>query len=313
MGGFWGEDDYATVAVLLAPRGTMVGDFRFDDPLKKLFDAIGTGKYVSVDLSDCICEYPSTPPNVIPDRYAPFNDLPGIGRPVVDRGGTIHIVTKYPAGGSSTRTENKDIVGGYMVGITLPESIKETGMAFMGGNRSLVSVNFPQPLQKIGDGAFGGTAITSAVFSGGNVTEIGNSAFSGCSSIGLIDFCGSPLRKIGGHAFGSTAITEFTLPEGIESFGDFVFEGCASLETVNLPADMTAIPDGTFSNTYSLKTINLDRITSIGDSAFASSGLKTINLDNITKIGAKAFESSTRSYSHYYFSGYCHGPGLGRH
>jgi hypothetical protein len=267
MGDFWYEMDLAAAKALFPEMRFPNNIVEDGNPLKKLFDAIGAGKYVSVDLSDCVCEYPSVLPNVIPDT----GDL-----------------CLYP----QTRPVTDDgIMGGYLTGITLPDSIKKIGAKFMFYNKNLVSVNFPQALQTIGESAFSNTGITSAVFSGGNpnLTVIGNGAFAYCPSLDFFDFGGSPLEKIGDYAFSNTAIRDITLPEGIEDFGSNVFEGCASLETVNLPPDMTAIPVGAFGYTDRLTTINLDKIKTIGNWAFRYSGIPSADLPALTTLGYEAF------------------------
>ncbi|MDR1094993.1 MAG: leucine-rich repeat domain-containing protein, partial [Spirochaetaceae bacterium] len=222
IGEFWGEEgeEYSSKPSLN------------DDAVKKLFAAIGTGKYVTVDLSDCLCDYSvngpisSTVANIIPAS----GNSGILARPTVGEVKTVTETTYVDGGGTITVVKPNDgNFGGYLAGIVLPDTVKEIGEGFMASNRTLVSVNFPAALQKIGDSAFFETAITSAVFSGGNLTEIGTRAFQECVSLGTVDFAASPLVKIGDGAFARSGIREITLPEGIESFGLAVFAGCVKL------------------------------------------------------------------------------------
>jgi hypothetical protein len=258
MGGFWGQEGEDNITPY-NPGLQEYTDTYNDNALKKLLDVIGTGKYVFVDMSDCVCDYSVNGP------------VSSTARNVIPTSGTI----KYAS---------------YIVGIVLPDSIKRIGNKFMAHHSSLVSINFPQALQSIGDHAFWETGITRAVFQG-NVTAIGGRAFSDCAFLEVVDFGGSQLQSIGDRAFANTAIKEITLPEGIEArkFGEYVFLRCASLETVNLPADMTVIPFGTFDGTTSLKNINLDKIISIGVFAFQESGISSVNLPAIKSLGEGAF------------------------
>ncbi|MDR1586275.1 MAG: leucine-rich repeat domain-containing protein [Treponema sp.] len=291
------ENTPATAYAVKFGSGVNIGEFWGEagvngDPLKKLFAAIGTGRYVSVDLADCSFDYSvngsAAAPNVIPDTGAA-----GIITRPATRTGAIARQTAKHADDPFTplTTVDEENFGGYLTGLVLPDTIKVIGALFMSGNESLVSVNFPSALQEIRAGAFGATGITSAVFSGGNLTKIGSSAFAGCVSLGAVDFGASPLEEIGEYAFMNTAIKEITLPEGIEDedFGGYVFFHCQSLETVRIPADMAVIPNGTFAYTGSLANINLDKVTSIGYAAFQFSGIRSVELPALQSLGPWAF------------------------
>ena len=90
------------------------------------------------------------------------------------------------------------------------------------------------------------------------------------------------------------ARTDFALPAGLTSVGDFAFEGCRSLATIELPDSLTSIGDCAFYCCRSLVAIEFESsagLTTIGDCAFQGcSFLATIELpDGLTSIGHRAF------------------------
>ncbi len=165
----------------------------------------------------------------------------------------------------------------------------------------------------IGDYAFtGASALTSVEL--GNDAEIGDFAFYNACSLKNIDL--SSVLKIGENAFSgdvhfialdstftsyavdedgyyiysynSPALTNVSLQKA-EFIGANAFAYCKSLETVLLGDGVTAINDNTFNGCESLSKINLEKITEIGDYAFAEAALENIDLSGATVIGEYAF------------------------
>ena len=86
--------------------------------------------------------------------------------------------------------------------------------------------------------------------------------------------------------------TSYTIKKGTVIIGDRSFEGCESLQSINIPDSVTSIGDSAFWGCKSLQSINIpDSVTSIGFGAFLfCTSLKSINIpDSVTSIGFGAF------------------------
>ena len=98
---------------------------------------------------------------------------------------------------------------------------------------------------------------------------------------------------IGEFAFdGCEGLTSINLPDGITSIGKYAFYSCSGLTSLTLPDGITSISGCAFMKCSGLTSINLpDGITSIGEYAFdGCSGLTSLTLpDGITSIGEYAF------------------------
>ena len=88
---------------------------------------------------------------------------------------------------------------------------------------------------------------------------------------------------IGNYAFEEcSSLTSIEIPEGVTSIGSSTFRGCSSLESINnIPSSVTSIGDSAFYGCSSLESMNiLEGVTSIGNSAFRGcNSLESINVD----------------------------------
>ena len=111
----------------------------------------------------------------------------------------------------------------------------------------------------------------------------------------------SALTTIGVDAFYSNSkLTSITIPAKVTSIGAGAFQYCTKLSTVTVVASDTMFSfknsgtKGAFKNCSALTTIDLkNRVTTIGDYTFASSGLTSFTIGSkVTSIGAKAFQAT---------------------
>ena len=91
-------------------------------------------------------------------------------------------------------------------------------------------------------------------------------------------------------------ITKLKIPEGITSIGNYSFEMCEKLESVELPNTLVSINDGAFVDCKKLTTINIpDSLLFIGKDAFENTSIHE-NLDlsktKIKEVSDYAFSST---------------------
>jgi len=87
-------------------------------------------------------------------------------------------------------------------------------------------------------------------------------------------------------------ITSFS-SDTITSIGNYAFNGCSALTTVNFP-EVTSIGTRAFYGCSALTTADFPKATSIGDSMFYDCvRLTTVDFPEVTSIGSNAFRSCT--------------------
>ena len=227
--------------------------------------------------------------------------------------------------------------------ITIPGSVLSIGYSAFEECTALKSITIPGSVLSIGDNAFKEcTALESATISEG-VKSIGDNAFYNCTnlvnvslpdsltSISFNTFYGCNLQTYDDGTASylgnsenhylvlvsviSKEITSFTIddktkfiwngafngcrslervdiPDSILGIGHHAFQDCNSLTAIKIPYGITTIEDGTFFCCTNMQTITIpETVTSIGQSAFEGcNNLKSISIPNgVTSIGQKAF------------------------
>ena len=210
----------------------------------------------------------------------------------------------------------------------------------------LTSVTIPGSVTSIGGSSFYGCSSLTGVTIPNSVTTIGNSAFQGCTALDTLNFnaiscndfsssasyhpfpnlsisninIGEGVQKIPAYfAYGNTNLTSITIPDSVITIGNYAFQGCIALGSLNF----NAISCNDFSSTasyhpfYNLNILNINigncvqripdffaygntnltsviipnSVTSIGKSAFyGCSGLTSVTIgSSVTSIGDYAF------------------------
>ena len=104
---------------------------------------------------------------------------------------------------------------------------------------------------------------------------------------------GENLRSIGDYAFESCkSLTSIDIPNTVTSIGDYAFATCSSLTSINIPDSVTSIGNSAFVECTALTSITIpNSVTSIGYGTFFDcTSLRSINIPNsVTSIGNNAF------------------------
>ena len=188
--------------------------------------------------------------------------------------------------------------------ISFPESLSSIGKYAFSGCTSLNSLSLPEGLVSIPDGVFDGCSSLTSISLPQNLTSIGGLSFNDCSSLTSITLPAT-LTSINNWAFlQCSSLTEinvaignkhfesnegvlfskdlttliicpggksndYTVPNGVNSIGDFAFFGCSDLTSIRLPLSLTSIGQCAFFHCNSLSSISLPKnLTTIDSSAF---------------------------------------------
>ena len=166
----------------------------------------------------------------------------------------------------------------------------------------------------------------------GGVSKVSDYLFNGVTPIKTVTFKDNiNLTEIGSHAFDGTSLTFLTLPDTVETLGEYAFGNINTLNSVNIPEKLTTadrafagskklnelrnkiegirIPDGMFENTGLTTFIVPSGIKEIGKYAFRNNKSTAISFDGpqegfkdvilpvgLTKIDSRAFESTEIGY-----------------
>jgi hypothetical protein len=182
--------------------------------------------------------------------------------------------------------------------VSLPKATSIGVQAFHSCD-SLTGVSLPA-VTSIGDFAFFNTALTEVSLPVA-LTRISDNAFTGCTKLTTITVdSGNPnysaqggmlLNKAGGTLIAYPgAKGAVILPSAITAIGDYAFNSCAALTTVNFPR-ITSVGNSAFQRCAALTEAHLPAAMSIGEFAFFNTALTEVSLPKATSIGGYAFMS----------------------
>lgn len=157
------------------------------------------------------------------------------------------------------------------------------------------TVEVPKGTTIIADGAFQGQPDLQEVIFPEGLRSIEYNAFSDCRGLETVQW-NDDLEEIGDSAFRcSSSLKEAILPESLKTLEYGAFEN-SGVETVRLPAGLTAISGVCFYGCQQLKTVELtDGVDTIGDGAFyCCTALEEITLpDSVRWVRSNAFSECT--------------------
>lgn len=210
---------------------------------------------------------------------------------------------------------------GAFNGCTVLETVTADGVTVLGAEAfaactALETISFDEKLTEIGTRAFAGcialndmdspllNAVPDEAFSGctalqtvymPKVTVIGASAFEDCIALLSLKCPWESVVSLGDRALANCESFAGSLRfSALESMGESVFEGDASLLRVSLPEQITVLPRYTFAGCKSLCQLLLPGVTEIRDGALAvqqySFGISIeMPFDRVTAVGTAAF------------------------
>ena len=194
----------------------------------------------------------------------------------VNEDGTTIAITSYI--GNDTEVNVPISIDGYSVTSIAPDAFS--------GNNSLISVILQEGITSIESYAFYECGKLESIIIPKGVEYIGNEAFGRCISLISIEveegneqyFSDErgvlfSVDETNGTRLEQYPVgrkdTEYTIPEGVDSIGNYAFSGCSNLTEITIPSSVESIGSYAFYYCTSLKDITLQEgLSTIGTSAF---------------------------------------------
>lgn len=215
--------------------------------------------------------------------------------------------------------ENFEWDGNIIVGLTEQGTMQEEiviparcegfdGMIFADVKNEIKSVRFESDKNILLNGVFGGAEKIERIVLPKELETIDSMEFWLCSSLKTITIPEN-VDEIGAYAFQDNESLEEIIFEGdnVSKICAHAFEGCVSLNTVNLPNLLTAIEEYAFYGCDEFKKVEIYQDTmEIGAFAFANSGLEEVYFSKDVVLGkydATSFAQSNHSVTVFVESG----------
>ena len=151
----------------------------------------------------------------------------------------------------------------YLEDIEIPDTVKSIGEGAFFKCARLDNITIPYGVDLIEVSSFSGCYELESITIPRNVTEIQNGAFTYCIKLENVRFAGNNVEIIDSAAFAGCAIEKFEVPDGVETIGENVFNGCTKLKEITIPKSVKKIGTKAFQNCPELEEVNVDCRTSL--------------------------------------------------
>ncbi len=193
-----------------------------------------------------------------------------------------------------------------LTSITIPNSVTSIDKLAFCYCTGLSSINIPNSVTSIGERAFDYCTGLTSVTIPNSVTSIGERAFINCSGLTSIkvesgntiydsrDNCNAIIETAANKLIQGCNNT--FIPNSVIEIGNYAFEGCTGLTSVNIGNSVTEIGENAFYRCTGLTSVTIpNSVTSIGQYAFYyCSGLTSVKIGNsVTSIGQSTFQYCT--------------------
>ncbi len=183
-----------------------------------------------------------------------------------------------------------------LVGVVIPNSVKDIGTWAFGRCSNLVSVVISDGVANIDSNAFNGCTSLKSIVIPDSVKSIGEGAFYNCTSLETIEIPDGVTVISNGVFQDCEGLTSVTLPDSIESIDDWAFTDCKNLKTILIPNGVADIGESAFQNCTNLESIIIpSSVENIGSGAFTyCTRLTKITIPyGVTDINRNLFQNCT--------------------
>ncbi len=162
----------------------------------------------------------------------------------------------------------------------------------------VTNINLPDNIVEIGQYAFNGIQVRS-IYIPKSLEELGENAFShqNCTSLKVDsnnklydsrDNCNAIIETWSNRLILGCVNT--VIPDGVETIGEYAFNGCTNLVSIVIPASVKRIQCGAFFNCIGLKNVDIKGdITELEDASFYKAEISELSLpSSLKKIGNEA-------------------------